>query len=138
MAKKRRGEKTEAVRDYLNAHPGAVPTEIVAAMAKQKIKLTRSHAANIKTKLNKASPCQEGSQGCRRCCTAGTRSRGEAGERRHVHPGADREGRPHDQDAGRLPAYDRGAGGHQGSRRRQEVQGPAEAMSCPETDAMPF
>ena len=45
--------KAQAVRDYLNAHPGAGPVEIVAALAKQGIKMTRSHVSNIKTKINK-------------------------------------------------------------------------------------
>ena len=55
MAKKTvRGEKTAAVSEYLDAHPGAGPKEIVAALAKQHIKITTAHASNIKGKLNKA------------------------------------------------------------------------------------
>ncbi len=45
--------KTQAVRDYLKTHRGATPLEIVAAMAKQGIKMSRSHAANIKTTISK-------------------------------------------------------------------------------------
>jgi hypothetical protein len=43
--------KTLAVREYLEAHPEAGRSEIVQAMAKQRIKLTPSHAANIKSKI---------------------------------------------------------------------------------------
>jgi hypothetical protein len=53
MAKQRRGEKTAAVSEYLAAHPGAGPKEIVAALAKQRIKITTAHVSNIKGKLNK-------------------------------------------------------------------------------------
>ena len=53
MAKQRRGEKTAAVSDYLDAHPGAGPKEIVAGLAKQRIKITTAHVSNIKGKLNK-------------------------------------------------------------------------------------
>ncbi len=55
MAKKTlRGEKTAAVSEYLDAHPGAGPKEIVAALAKQHIKITTAHVSNIKGKLKKA------------------------------------------------------------------------------------
>ena len=40
--------KTQAVRDYLNAHPGAGTKEIVAALDKQGIKITLGHVATIK------------------------------------------------------------------------------------------
>ena len=53
MAKKTKVNKTQAVRDYLTAHPGAMPEEIVAALAKQGIKITTAHVSNIKSKLNK-------------------------------------------------------------------------------------
>jgi hypothetical protein len=55
MAKKTlRGEKTAAVSQFLDAHPGAGPKEIVAALAKQHIKITTAHVSNIKGKLSKA------------------------------------------------------------------------------------
>ncbi len=55
MAKKTyRGEKTAAVSEYLDAHPGAGPKEIVEALAKQHIKITTAHVSNIKGKLKKA------------------------------------------------------------------------------------
>ena len=53
MAKQIRGEKTAAVSEYLDAHPGAGPKEIVAALAKRHIKITTAHVSNIKGKLNK-------------------------------------------------------------------------------------
>jgi hypothetical protein len=53
MAKTRRGEKTAAVSEYLDAHPGAGPKEIVAALAKQRIKITTAHVSNIKGQLSK-------------------------------------------------------------------------------------
>ncbi len=53
MAKTARGEKTAAVSEYLSSHPGAGPKEIVAALAKQRIKITTAHVSNIQGKLNK-------------------------------------------------------------------------------------
>jgi arginine repressor len=53
MAKKPRVNKTQAVREYLKTHPNAKSGEIVAALKKQRIKITPSHVANIKTKINK-------------------------------------------------------------------------------------
>jgi plastocyanin len=53
MAKKPKVNKTQAVRDYLKGHPKAMSGEIVAALKKQGIKITPSHVANIKTKINK-------------------------------------------------------------------------------------
>ena len=53
MAKKQKVNKTQAVRDYLKAHPGAMSSEIAAALNKQGIKINPGHVANIKTKINK-------------------------------------------------------------------------------------
>jgi threonine aldolase len=53
MAKKQAVSKTQAVRDYLKAHPGAMSKEIAAALTKQGIKINAGHVANIKTKINK-------------------------------------------------------------------------------------
>ena len=52
MAKKSKVNKTQAVRDYLKAHRGAMSGEITAALNKQGIKITAGHVANIKTKIN--------------------------------------------------------------------------------------
>ena len=52
MAKKPAVTKTQAVRDYLKAHRGAMSKEIAAALNKQGIKITPGHVANIKTKIN--------------------------------------------------------------------------------------
>jgi len=55
MAQKtRRGEKTTAVQEYMNAHPEAMPVEIAAALTKQGIKITASYVSNIKGKLKKS------------------------------------------------------------------------------------
>src|SRR5271166_2277321 len=53
MAKKPAVTKTQAVRDYLKAHPGAMSKEIAAALTKQGVKINAGHVANIKTKINK-------------------------------------------------------------------------------------
>jgi arginine repressor len=53
MAKKQAVSKTQAVRDYLKTQPEATRGEIAAALAKQGIKITPSHVANIKSKLKK-------------------------------------------------------------------------------------
>jgi hypothetical protein len=54
MAKKKKVNKTQAVRDYLKAHPQAMSKEIAAALNKQGIKINPCHVANIKTQINKA------------------------------------------------------------------------------------
>jgi hypothetical protein len=54
MAKKQKVNKTQAVRDYLKAHPKAMSGEIAAALTKQGIKIKPSHVANIKTQIKKA------------------------------------------------------------------------------------
>ncbi len=138
MAKKRRGEKTEAVRDYLNAHPGAVPTEIVAAMAKQKIKLTRSHAANIKTKLNKASPAKKAAKpaavaappalaAVAKPANGGTFTLEQIEKVAHTI-----------KTLGGYPRMTEVLGVIKEAGGVKKFKDLAEAMSCPETDAMPF
>ena len=44
--------KTQAVRDYLKDHPGAINKEVAAALTKQGITITPAHVAAIKTKIN--------------------------------------------------------------------------------------
>jgi arginine repressor len=51
MAKKQAVSKTQAVRDYLDTHPGAMNKEIAAALTKQGIKINAAHVASIKTKI---------------------------------------------------------------------------------------
>ena len=53
MAKQPKINKTQIVRDYLKDHPGAMPAEIVKALAERGIKMTRMHVSAIKTKLSK-------------------------------------------------------------------------------------
>ncbi len=50
---KRKGNKTEAVREYLKAHPNAKSLEISEALGKKGIKITPAYVSNIKTTLNK-------------------------------------------------------------------------------------
>ena len=54
MAKQPTVTKTQAVRDYLKDHPGAMSKEIAAALNRQGITINPGHVANIKTVLNKA------------------------------------------------------------------------------------
>jgi len=54
MAKKQKVNKSQTVRNYLKANPKATPLEVVAALKKQGIKMTAGHVSNIKTALNKA------------------------------------------------------------------------------------
>ena len=53
MAKKPKVNKTQAVKNYLKAHPKAVTSEIAAALTKQGIKIAPSYVSNIKTTINK-------------------------------------------------------------------------------------
>ena len=54
MAKKAKISKTQAVRDYLKGHPGAMNVEIAAALTKQGITITPAHVGTIKTINKKA------------------------------------------------------------------------------------
>jgi hypothetical protein len=60
MAKKPTN-KSQAVRDYLKAHPEAKAGEIAAALNKKGVKITVSYVANIKTKLNKVGKAKKAS-----------------------------------------------------------------------------
>jgi hypothetical protein len=51
MAKKEKVNKTKAVAAYLRTKPDATASEIVDAMAMQKIKLTVAYAANLKSTI---------------------------------------------------------------------------------------
>ena len=48
MAEKQAVSKSQAVRDYLNAHPGAGCREIATALDMQGIKITLGHVATVK------------------------------------------------------------------------------------------
>lgn len=56
MATKRAVSKTQTIRDYLNAHPAAVPSEIAAALDEQGITITPRYIGNIKAKIARADP----------------------------------------------------------------------------------
>ena len=55
MAKKSKVNKSQAVRDYLAAHPAAMPKEVMAALAEDRIKVSRVLVSTVKNKLNKPS-----------------------------------------------------------------------------------
>ena len=44
-------DKSEAIRDYLKAHPRAMPSEIATALTKQGIAITTDYAATIKATM---------------------------------------------------------------------------------------
>ncbi|MGO9111300.1 MAG: hypothetical protein ACLP9L_18900 [Thermoguttaceae bacterium] len=48
MGKKQSINRLQAVRDYVNAHPAATPSEIATALNKQGIKITSVSVATIK------------------------------------------------------------------------------------------
>ena len=125
MAKKRRVNKAQAVRDYLKDHPGAMSREIATALNKQGIDdHARPRLRHQEQGQARPTPPRKRRRQRRQPRQRGTGSRGEAGEaRRYDHAGAGQEGRPHGQDARRTPACDRSAGSHQRDGRREEVQG---------------
>ena len=51
VRKKRKNNKSAAIRDYLAANPQAGPTEVVKALAEQKVKVTSTHVSNVKSRL---------------------------------------------------------------------------------------
>jgi hypothetical protein len=55
MAKKAKVNKSEAVREYMKAHPAAKAGEIAAALNKAGITITPGHVANIKSKEKRLS-----------------------------------------------------------------------------------
>ena len=59
MAKKQKVNKSQAVRDYVKAHPEATSGEIAAALNKKGITITANYAANLKTKINKATKAKK-------------------------------------------------------------------------------
>jgi len=50
---KRKVNKTQAVKEYLKAHPKAKIPEVAEALTKAGIKITAKHVATIKTKMKK-------------------------------------------------------------------------------------
>jgi len=53
MAKKLKVNKSQAVRDYVKAHPEATGGEIAAALNKKGITITANYAANVKSQSKK-------------------------------------------------------------------------------------
>ena len=63
MVKKEKVNKSQAVRDYLRAHPGAKSSpEIAAALTKRGITITPAHVANIKSKAQAKRSARKASQ----------------------------------------------------------------------------
>lgn len=50
---KRKVNKTQAVTEYVEAHPEAVSSEIADALGKKGVKITAGYVSNIKSKLKK-------------------------------------------------------------------------------------
>jgi len=48
---KRKINKSGAIRDYLTDHPEAGPTEVMAALAEKKIKVSATHVSNVKSRI---------------------------------------------------------------------------------------
>ena len=53
MAKKSKVNKSQAVRDYLAIHADAMPKDVMAALAKEGIEVSRVLVSTVKGKLNK-------------------------------------------------------------------------------------
>ncbi len=53
MAKKKSINKSQAVRDYLSGQPDAMPKEVIAALAKKGIEVSRILVSTVKSKVNK-------------------------------------------------------------------------------------
>ncbi len=49
--KRRKQNKSAAIRDYLKDHPEAGPTEVMNALLEQKIKVSATHVSNVKSRL---------------------------------------------------------------------------------------
>jgi hypothetical protein len=54
MAKQKRVNKSQMVRDFIKDHPNAVNREVSEALAKAGVKLTANHVANIRAKNKKS------------------------------------------------------------------------------------
>ena len=51
MAKKQEVNKTEKIRDYLKKNPKATPTEVAAALKKQKVVVKAQYVSTVKSKM---------------------------------------------------------------------------------------
>jgi hypothetical protein len=52
MARFKRGAKSAAIREYLEANPGAMPKEVVAALKKKGLKVSAQMVSVLKGKAN--------------------------------------------------------------------------------------
>lgn len=48
---KRRVNKSEKIREYFDAHPGAKPQEVVEALSKKRIKVTAAAVSQVKWQM---------------------------------------------------------------------------------------
>lgn len=65
--RRRRGNKSALIREYFDSHPAAGPSEVVAALAEKKVRVTPTLVSNVKSRM------QHGGS------TAGKRRRGRPG-----------------------------------------------------------
>ena len=108
--------KAQAVRDYLTANPAAGPTAVVAALKKQGIDVAPNYVAAIKGKLNKPSTAKKLPVAAAAVPAVVVPA---AVEKPATNGGTItleqvKKVARHRQGDGRLPAYDRGPGRHQG------------------------
>ena len=54
VRRKRRGNKSQAIREYLEAHPDAGPTEVVEALKQRRMRVTPAMDSTTKWKLSQA------------------------------------------------------------------------------------
>ena len=52
MARFKRGAKSEAIREYLAANPGAMPKEVVIALKEKRLKVSAQMVSTLKGKAN--------------------------------------------------------------------------------------
>ncbi|MHB1036174.1 MAG: hypothetical protein ACYC35_18045 [Pirellulales bacterium] len=52
-AVRKKRNKSQAIRDYLDLHPGAGPKEVVAELAKKRVKVTRVLVSIVKSRAGK-------------------------------------------------------------------------------------
>ncbi len=54
VRRKRRGNKSRAIREYLSDHPNASPTEVVEALKQRRMRVTPAMVSTTKWKMSQA------------------------------------------------------------------------------------
>lgn len=54
VRRKRRGNKSRAIREYINDHPDASPTEVVEALKERRMRVTPAMVSTTKWKMSQA------------------------------------------------------------------------------------